>query len=150
MGKWGLKETFKHLRTRRYTGPPYDAEYKFHDSFYLVTHIAFAISAYSAIKTSPKDAPWLFDYNRRSCLYWTRRAWMRLSGKQPDGFVDIDGLSEAVDVMRGCGLTDGGDTLLCSSVLALLAMQKPNGSWPYWAMAKGAAAERGSRHPLAE
>merc|ERR1719272_1822607 len=134
--RWGLREVFEHLRTRQYWGPPYDWAYKFHDSFYLATHIVFAISAYSAIKTNPKDVPWLFDYNRRSCAYWVQQSWRRFSGKQADRLIDIDGLSEAVDVMRGCGLTDGGDPLLCSATLALLALQKPDGSWPYWMLDK--------------
>merc|ERR1711988_496079 len=107
--RWGLKEAFLSLRSRPYKGPPYDDGFKFHDSFYLVTHIAFAISAYSAIKTDPKDVPWLFDYNRRSARYWVKLANRRLSGREPNQLVDIDGLAEAVDVMRGCGLTDGGD-----------------------------------------
>merc|ERR1712183_279742 len=64
-------------------------------------------------------------------------AWRRLSGKQADRLVDIDGLSEAVDVMRGCGLTDGGDPLLCSATLAILELQKTNGSWPAWRLARG-------------
>jgi len=130
--RWGLREVFTHLKTRKYCGPPYDAACKFHDCFYFTTHIAFAISAYSAIKTQPKDVPWLFEYNRRACLYWTQQAWRRSSGRQPDRLVDIDGLSEAVDVMRGCGLTDGGDPLLCSATLAILELQRPDGSWPYW------------------
>jgi hypothetical protein len=132
--RWGLREAFEHLRTRQFWGPPYNSDYNFHNSFYLVTHIAFAISAYSAIKTNPKDAPWLFDYNRRSCTYWVQQAWRRLSGKQADRLVDIDGLSEAVDVMRGCGLTDGGDPLLCSATVALLELQRSDGSWPFWTL----------------
>merc|ERR1712194_273356 len=57
--QWGLKEAFTYLRTHTYHGPPYDEEYLFHDSFYLVTHIAFAISAYSAIKYDRKgNAQW--------------------------------------------------------------------------------------------
>eukprot|EP00442_Polarella_glacialis_P022352 CAMPEP_0115128862 /NCGR_PEP_ID=MMETSP0227-20121206/51418_1 /TAXON_ID=89957 /ORGANISM="Polarella glacialis, Strain CCMP 1383" /LENGTH=76 /DNA_ID=CAMNT_0002533561 /DNA_START=10 /DNA_END=237 /DNA_ORIENTATION=- len=57
--RWGLQEAFAYLRTHRFKGPPYDKDYRFHDSFYLVTHIAFAVSAYSAIKTNPRDIPWL-------------------------------------------------------------------------------------------
>jgi len=134
--RWGLREAFEHLRTRQYFGPPYDWDYKFHDSFYVATHIVFAISAYSAIKTNPKDVPWLFDYNRRACSYWVHQSWHRFSGKHPNRLVDIDGLSEAVDVMRGCGLTDGGDPLLCSATLSLLALQQQDGSWPYWMLSK--------------
>jgi len=134
--RWGLREVFEHLRTRQYWGPPYDWQYKFHDSFYLATHIVFAISAYSAIKTNPKDVPWLFDYVRRSCAYWVQQSWRRLSGKQPDRLIDIDGLSEAVDVLRGCGLTDGGDPLLFSATISLLALQRNDGSWPFWQLSK--------------
>lgn len=131
--KWGLQEIFTHLRRRTYVGPPYNADFAFHHCFYFVTHIVFAISAYSAIKTRTSDVPWLYDYCRRSCLYWTKQAWRRFS-KQPDRLVDIDALAEAVDVMRGCGQTDGGDTLLCSATLALLQMQRSDGSWPYWVL----------------
>jgi len=149
--RWGLREAFTYFRTHAYKGPPYDDGYKFHDSFYLITHIAFAVSAYSAIKMNTKDVPWLFDYCRRSCRYWVQMADRRLSGKEPEQLVDIDGLAEAVDVMRGCGLTDGGDRLLCSSALTLLAFQRPDGSWPYWILAGGAADRKGEkdRGPLA-
>mmetsp|Transcript_41570 Transcript_41570/g.114514 ORF Transcript_41570/g.114514 Transcript_41570/m.114514 type:complete len:533 (+) Transcript_41570:57-1655(+) len=134
--QWGLRETFAYLRTHKFIGPPYDKDSKFHDSFYLATHVVFAISAYSAIKTNPKDVPWLFEYNRRAALYWVKQAWMRLSGRQSDRLVDIDGLAEAVDVMRGCGQTDGGDPLLCSATLVLLELQRPDGSWPYWILSQ--------------
>jgi hypothetical protein len=132
---WGMRQAFDYLRTHTYHGPPYEADFKFHDSFYLVTHIAFAISAYSAIKTSTKDAPWLYDYNRRACKYWVKMADQRISGRHSDRLVDIDGLAEAMDVMRCCGLTDGGDRLLCSAALALLALQRPDGSWPFLCLA---------------
>lgn len=134
--KWGLRECFLYFRTHQFIGPPYDSDYKFHDSFYMATHVVFAISAYSAIKTNPKDVPWLFDYCRRSALYWVKQAWMRSSGRQSDRLVDIDGLAEVVDVMRGCGQTDGGDTLLCSATLVLLELQRPDGSWPYWILSQ--------------
>lgn len=129
--KWGLKETFEFIRGHRFFGPPYDREFRFHDSFYFVTHIAFAITAYSAIKMNPKDVPWLYNYNRRGCLYWVKMARYRES-TVPDLLLDIDGLSEAMDVLRGCGMTDGGDRLLCSATLALLKLQQPDGSWPHW------------------
>merc|ERR1712217_859860 len=145
--RWGLREVFTHIRHRKFKGPPYDDDYKFHDCVYFVTHIVFAISAYSAIKTSAKDVPWLFDYNRRSCLYWTKQGWRRLSGRQPNRLVDIDGLAEAVDVMRGCGLTDGGDPLLCSATLVLLALQRPDGSWPYWILAQDCGSKLAAEEP---
>lgn len=46
-------------------------------------------------------------------------------------FVDIDGVSECVDVLRGAGLTEGSDRLLCEGVRWLLDEQKSNGSWAY-------------------
>ncbi|CAJ1367506.1 unnamed protein product [Effrenium voratum] len=131
--RWGLKETFDFVRGHRFCGPPYDRSFRFHDSFYFVTHIAFAITAYSAIKMNPKDVPWLYNYNRRACLYWVKMARYRESS-EPQLLVDIDGLSEAMDVLRGCGLTDGGDRLLCSATLALLDLQQSDGSWPYWVL----------------
>ena len=50
----------------------------------------------------------------------------------PELLLDLDGLSEAVDVLRGCGLTDGGDRLLCSATRVLLQLQQADGSWPHW------------------
>merc|ERR1711990_328265 len=37
--------------------------------------------------------------------------------------------------------TDGGDPLLCSATLAILAFQKSNGSWPSWRLARGEGQE---------
>eukprot|EP00913_Durusdinium_trenchii_P013279 g12463.t1 len=96
--KWGLKEigckdqyrakeTFEFIRGHRFFGPPYDREFRFHDSFYFV--------------------PWLYNYNRRGCLYWVKMARYRES-TVPDLLLDIDGLSEAMDVLRGCGMTERG------------------------------------------
>ncbi|CAE8645528.1 unnamed protein product [Polarella glacialis] len=87
--RWGLQEALAYLRTQRLKGPPYDKDYRFHDSFYLVTHIAFAVSAYFAIKTNPRDIPWLFNYNRRACLYWVKLAGRRQAGRPADLLVDI-------------------------------------------------------------
>merc|ERR1712025_1375984 len=49
--QWGLKECFMAIREHQLTdwmdsNPP-----EFDDAFYLATHIVFAISAYSAVKT---------------------------------------------------------------------------------------------------
>ena len=40
-----------------------------------VTHIIFALSAYSSIKLKESVAPSLFKYCRRSLRMWIKRAW---------------------------------------------------------------------------
>lgn len=49
--------------------------------------------------------------------------------------MDVDGISECADVLRGTGLTEGSDPLLCSASLWLLENQsKKSGQWPVWMM----------------
>jgi hypothetical protein len=54
--------------------------------------------------------------------------------KSKDAFiyVELDGVSEIVDTLRGCGLTSASDRLVCEGSLCLLRTQKSDGSWPYW------------------
>ena len=125
--RWGMKECLVALRKLELSGPPYDNEQEFHHSFFLATHIVYALGAYSAIKTHVKDAPWLYHYLRISMKYWMRQAGRRrkalvdYGGNEDDGvlvgdkfvYVDIDGVAENIDVFRGLGLTDASDRMVC-------------------------------------
>lgn len=46
--------------------------------------------------------------------------------------MDVDGIAECADVLRGTGLTEATDPLLCSASLWLVATQRKNGQWPVW------------------
>merc|ERR1719409_1353533 len=63
-------------------------------------------------------------------MYWTQLAQTRLSGRIPNLYVDIDGLAEAVDCFRCCGLTDANDPQVCTASVQLLSFQRKDGSWP--------------------
>jgi hypothetical protein len=128
--RWGVLEACRALRKCQLTPPPFDPENKFHDSFYCATHILFMLSAYSAIKMEERQVPWLFKFVRRSMMYWTQLAQTRLSGRIPNLYVDIDGLAEAVDCFRCCGLTDANDPQVCTASVQLLSFQRKDGSWP--------------------
>ena len=72
----------------------------FHHAFYLATHIVYAVGAYSVLKTSEKDVPWLFKYCRESLKFWLRRAQAKAKAGGHDTeagdkiYVDIDGIAE--------------------------------------------------------
>eukprot|EP00746_Dinoflagellata_sp_MGD_P162543 gnl/MRDRNA2_/MRDRNA2_90154_c0_seq1.p1 gnl/MRDRNA2_/MRDRNA2_90154_c0~~gnl/MRDRNA2_/MRDRNA2_90154_c0_seq1.p1 ORF type:complete len:571 (-),score=97.22 gnl/MRDRNA2_/MRDRNA2_90154_c0_seq1:168-1880(-) len=124
--RWGLVEAFQALRRQPLVPPPYDSDLQFHNSVYAATHIVFALSAYGAIKTDPKWAGWLFKYCRKSLEFY-----MDTIRKHGPGIpVDIDGIAELLDVIRGCGLTDATDPLLCEGTVWLLDRQQDNGAWP--------------------
>jgi len=72
---WGLYEALCALRKHELTPPPHDAENRFSDSFYLATHIVYAMNAYQSIKTDARQAPWLFQYNRHCLTYWMKLHW---------------------------------------------------------------------------
>jgi len=137
--QWGMAECLQALTDHRLTPPPMDVKKHFHDSFYLATHIVYAINAYQSIPTHQRDAPWLYKYIRVALTYWMKMAWRgdkpRLKPKEKNKFgvnevVDIDGIAEAVDVLRGIGKTEANDPLLTEGSLYLLRTQNPDGSWP--------------------
>merc|ERR1711907_25661 len=137
--QWGMAECLQVLTSHRLTPPPMDALKHFHDSYYLATHIVYAINAYQSIPTHTRDAPWLYKYIRCSLTYWMKMAWRgdrpRLKPKQKNKngvneVVDIDGIAEAVDVLRGVGMTEANDPLLTEGSIYLLRTQNTNGSWP--------------------
>jgi hypothetical protein len=148
--KWGLKESFEALRWVPLQPPPNgataddeDAAGEFHHAFYLATHIVYAIGAYSVVKTSAKDCPWLYKYCRQSLKHLMKRARRKdkLGGHgTPEGaevYVDVDGIAECADVLRGTGLTEGSDALLCTASVWLVNNQFRNGSFPVWMSSGG-------------
>lgn len=137
--EWGMAEALTELKKHQMTPPPMDAAQHFHDSFYLATHTVYAINAYQSIPTHQRDAPWLYKYIRVALNYWMKMAWRgdrpRLKPKKKnkhgiDEVVDIDGVGEAVDVLRGVGMTEGNDCLLTEATQYLLKTQNKDGSWP--------------------
>ena len=52
-------------------------------------------------------------------------------------YVDVDGIAECADVLRGTGLTEGSDALLCTASVWLVNNQRKNGSFPVWMSSGG-------------
>ena len=136
---YGLRESFEVLRcggmSKLCRIPASDAEQRtrseeWRHSFYLATHIVFAHSAYSGIKTNVSDAPWLYRYLRKSLKFMLKMS--REKAKNPSVYVDCDGIGECVDCLRGLGLTEASDPQVCSGTNWLLKYQKKDGSWPVW------------------
>jgi len=128
--QWGLKECFMAIREHELVTWKSEPE-EYDDAFYLATHIVFAISAYSAVKTEQKDAPWLYSYIRGAFKFWLKK--MKIKEKEdPDEYVDIDAVGEILDNLRGVGLTDGSDPMVCEASVWLLKQQKKNGQFPVW------------------
>ena len=137
--QWGMKEAFIALRCHKLSLAGGD---NFHDSFFLATHIVYALSAYNATKTLEKDVKWIWRYLRKALKYWLAQA--RLKEKEikkakdegldppPFRYVDIDGIAEVVDVLRGCGLTEASDPMICQATICLLKMQQKQGDWPVY------------------
>jgi hypothetical protein len=131
--KWGLREALTTLRATPLTPPPRPNDpiqftNEFHHSFYLATHIVYVQSAYNAIKADQREIPWLYRYVRQSMRFWMRQ--VKLQRKDPDVYVDIDGIGEICDCLRGCGMTEGNDAMLCEGTLYMLRTQRKNGMWP--------------------
>ena len=72
--EWGMHEALQAIKELKLDGPGGD---DFHHSFFLATHIIYALGAYSAIKTREQDCPWLYKYLRVSMRFWMREAWKR-------------------------------------------------------------------------
>ena len=130
--RWGMRECLTALRSVELTPPPHKGgDFNgFHHSFYLATHIVYVQSAYNAIKASEREIPWLYRYVRCSFRYWVKE----FKAKQADDsvYVDLDGIAEIVDCLRGAGLTEASDPMVCEGTLMLLSTQRKNGSWPVW------------------
>jgi len=142
---WGMKLALSALKGVPLYPPPKDlndeeGKSKFHHSFYLATHIIYAIGAYSSVKTEAKAIPWLYGYCRKSLKFWMKRAHLKdklmKNGDSGDSiYVDVDGIAECADVLRGQGLTEATDRLLCEASVWMLGKQKKEGSWPIWTTA---------------
>lgn len=131
--QWGLREALSTLRETPLTPPPRPNDAiqftnEFHHSFYLATHIVYVQSAYNAIKADQRQIPWLYRYVRQSMRFWMRQ--VKLQQKDPEVYVDIDGIGEVCDCLRGCGMTEGSDPMLCEGTLYMLRTQRKNGMWP--------------------
>jgi hypothetical protein len=105
--KWGLRECFSALRCVPLQPPPAECNIDdtamgeaFHHAFYLATHIVYAIGAYSVVKTSEKEVPWLYKYCRESLKFWMKRAKAKAKAGGHDTaegreiYVDVDGVAE--------------------------------------------------------
>jgi hypothetical protein len=140
--QWGLREALLALRKVPLQPPPIDdndeeAREEFHHAFYLATHIVYAIGAYSSIKTTESDVPWLYKYCKNCLKFWVKRARRKAKaggheGEGKDIYVDVDGIAECCDVVRGLGLTEATDPWLCEASIWLCDHQRKNGSWPVW------------------
>lgn len=129
--QWGLRDALSALRSIPLTPPPKPGEQfnnDFHHSFYLATHIVYVQSAYNAIKASEREIPWLYRYVRQSFRFWMRQ--VKLQKADPSVYVDIDGIAEVCDCLRGVGLTEASDPMLCEGTLYMLRTQRKNGTWP--------------------
>jgi len=129
--QWGLKDALMALRAIELTPPPKAGEGftdGFHHSFYLATHIVYVQSAYNAIKADQREIPWLYRYVRQSFRYWMRQ--VKAQKTDPDVYVDLDGIGEICDCLRGCGMTEASDPMLCEGTLVMLNTQRKNGFWP--------------------
>ena len=159
----GMREVLASLR-RHSLEPPCQvaADSDFGEGYYLATHLCYWLSAYSAT-LELRDAPWLVAYVRDTLAFWLAQAELRtqgIAGEATDGlvYVDLDGLAECVDVLRGLqhsrsasstnkfGTTSDAQerqhaafmqelpALLDRGTQWLLSRQTPNGSWaPSWA-----------------
>lgn len=45
-------------------------------------------------------------------------------------YVDVDGVGEVVDCLRGLGLTEASDAMVCDGTVWLLEQQQRQGNWP--------------------
>ena len=102
--QWGMRECFLAIRDLELkTWKDVGEEDEYDDAFYLATHIVFAISAYSATKTDEKDVPWLYAYVRGAFKHWRKnmRHSLRSGKHDTEYYVDIDGIGEILDNLRG-------------------------------------------------
>jgi len=138
--KWGMHEAMLVLKKHELVAPskhhPKGSTQAglFHDSIYLATHMVYALNAYQSIPTRESDCRWLYAFCRTSMRFWLkcdqRNRKAAKAGITERELVDIDGMAECVDVLRGCGQSEASDRLLTQGVLYLLKTQKPDGSWP--------------------
>ena len=80
------------------------------------------------IKANEREIPWLYRYIRKSFRFWMRQ--VREQRKEPDTYVDIDGIAEVCDCLRGCGMSEASDPMLLDGTLYMLRVQRKKGDWP--------------------
>ena len=102
------------MELKTWNDPPND----FQDSFYLATHVVYAMSAYSGIKVAVEDCPWVYRYIRKSYRFWMKQdklkrtqvgGWcLRGASASPVSRVcecpDIHSVTQEarMDIVRGC------------------------------------------------
>ena len=159
--RWGLKECLLALKRHPLKSAADGDAHAYHESFYVATHIGYAISAYNSVQAPiQRMVPWLDKYIRHSFRDLMKR-WEKKEGSAPETYVDIDGVGECVDTFRGMGatphdpgawlvqmlclrclglrcyvlapgLTEASDPYCCEGSAYLLRVQNKNGSFPAW------------------
>ena len=56
---WGLRDCMLAIKTLDFYPPPIENE-RFHECFYVATHVAYALTAYNTTRGDERDAPALF------------------------------------------------------------------------------------------
>lgn len=103
----GMRECFSALRRLSLEAPCQCSPHsEFGECYYLATHATYWLSAFGATQRVTA-CPWLYAYVRRVLEFWMRQADLRDAGTPgedaADGlvYVDLDGVAECVDVLRG-------------------------------------------------
>jgi hypothetical protein len=87
---------------------------------------------------TPRNCNWFvyrYAYVRGAFKHWRKHMKHTLPGSRkhdPEYFVDIDGVGEILDNLRGAGLGDASDPMVCELSVWLLDNQNDNGSFPCW------------------
>ena len=100
--QWGMREALVAIKDLKLDGPGGD---DFNSSFYLATHIIYALGAYSAIKTAERDCPWVYRYLRVSMRHWMKEGWRRAAQENANAAL-LKAAAEAAE--RGDGEQGGG------------------------------------------
>jgi hypothetical protein len=143
--QWGLGAALRALRAHPLASAADGDPYRFHDAFYLATHIGYALSAYSAVRAPlERLVPWLDSYVRHSFRHymavWERNDARGLGCADPGAeYVDTDALGEVLDTLRGTGATEATDPCLCEGTAFLLRVQLADGSFPVTCADAGSA-----------
>lgn len=83
-------------------------------------------------QTHEKDVPWLYRYLRRSLLHWMRQAQRKR--KDPSVYVDVDGVGEIADLLRGLGLSETTDKMVLPSALPPPCCSRACAWCGYWSL----------------